>query len=127
MEAIVKGMLKDIIENPVYDEKLIHRYFTDNYTQTVDHSTLDLPHFKQHIIKLKDLIKHVHVEVINCAGNSNTVFTKHHVYSVLRDGTANTHKVLAEFKIRHGKIACCDELTFLISGSESGKDLGSVL
>ncbi|MFY0254391.1 hypothetical protein ACDQ55_10600 [Chitinophaga sp. 30R24] len=127
METIVKGMLRDIIENPLYDEKLIHQYFADQYTQTVDHATLDLEHFKKHIQKLKDLIQTVHVDVLNCVSEKETVFTKHQVRSVLKDGSFTTHKVFAEFKIFDGKIVSCDELTFLIDGSEAGKHLGSAL
>jgi len=127
MENIVKGMLKDIIENPVYDEKLIHRYFAEEYQQTVDHTHLNLDQFKQHIQKLKSLIDEVKVEVLNYAVKDDTVFTKHLVSYLLKDGSKHTHKVFAEFIIHEEKVVSCEELTFLVEGSDTGKDLGSAM
>ncbi|MBW3519227.1 hypothetical protein [Flavobacterium sp. NKUCC04_CG] len=127
METTVKEMLHDIIENPVFDEKVIDCYFAYNYIQIVDHTHLNLKQFKSHIQKLKSLIARVEVEVLNCASNDKSVFTKHLVRSILKDGSKHTHKVFAEFVIKDGKIVKCEELTFLIEGSEAGKDLGSVV
>ncbi|CAA7193718.1 hypothetical protein [Chryseobacterium potabilaquae] len=126
MEKIVIGMLKDIIENPHYDEKLIHQYFANEYKQTVDHITLDLDQFKKHIQKLKGLSQSAQIDILNCVSGNETVFTKHKVCSTLKDGSIHTHKVLAEFKISNGKIINCEELTFLMEGSDTGKHLGSV-
>lgn len=127
MENIVKGMLRDIVENPDFDKKLIHHYFADSYLQTVDHTCLNIDQFKQHIQKLKDLSETVNVEVLNYAVKDDTVFTKHLVTSTLKDGSTHTHKVIAEFIIRDGKIVLCDELTFLVDGSDTGKHLGSIM
>lgn len=126
MEKRVKEMLQQVIESKTYDEEVILQYFSPTYEQWVDHSKLDFEGFKQHIKKLKQLIETVEVQLVNTAVNDNTVFTKHLVYSVLKDGSQHTHKVLAEFTFAGNKIVRCEELTCLLSGSAKAKHLGSM-
>ncbi|MBB1149344.1 hypothetical protein H4K35_04210 [Myroides sp. NP-2] len=125
MEKRVQEMLHNIIEGKTYDEALIQAYFSPDYVQVVDGKQLDFKAFKQHIKKLKELIERVAVEVCSTAVRDQVVFTKHQVESVLRDGTYHKHLVMAEFTFQDGKIIRCEELTFLLEGSASGKDLGS--
>lgn len=127
MEEIVKGMFRDVIENNEYNESIIDQYFSDQYIQLVDNSSLDIRHFKQHMQKLKELTHSVTIEILNLAINQDTIFTKHLVQSTLQDGTTTAHKVFAEFKIFNGKIIACDEATLLVSGAAAGKNLGSIL
>lgn len=126
MEKIVKEMLHQVIESKTYEEKVVLQYFSPAYEQIVDHSTLDFEGFKQHIKKLKQLIETVDVRILNTAVHDNTVFTKHLVHSVLKDGSQHTHKVFAEFTFAGDKIIRCEELTCLLSGSEEAKNLGSM-
>lgn len=125
MIELVKTMFTDIIENEKYDEALIKKYFSKDYIQLVDDAQLDLSTFKKHVQVLKAKTLSQSIEVINIAENENSVFTKHFALSKLKNGDKLKHKVLAEFKIRNGKIISCDELTFLVGGDPSGKGLGS--
>lgn len=127
MEKVVEEMLHNVIESKTYDEAVIQVYFSTDYIQVVDGHTLDYTGFKQHIQKLKELIDTVEVKVLNFAKRGCTVFTKHQVQSVLRDGSRHKHFVMAEFTFQDGKISRCEELTFLLEGSASGKDLGSTV
>lgn len=127
MEKLVKEMLHNVIESKTYDDELILAYFSTDYIQVVDGNTLDFTGFKKHIQKLKELIATVEVEVLNFASRDQTVFTKHQVQSVLRDGSRHKHFVMAEFTFQDGKIIRCEELTFLLEGSASGKNLGSTV
>lgn len=126
MEKRVKEMLEQVIESKTYEEEVILQYFSPAYEQFVDHSKLDFEGFKQHIKKLKQLIETVEVQLVNTAVQDNTVFTKHIVHSVLKDGSQHTHKVLAEFTFAGDKIIRCEELTCMVSGSEEVKNLGSM-
>ena len=53
------------------------------------------------------------------------MFTNHHATALKPDGSEVKMHVIAEFRVRDGKIYYCDELTHMLSGSESDKDLGS--
>jgi len=125
MTEFVKEMFKDVIENPVFDEKIVAQYFSRSYIQTVDNRKLDYTDFVNHIKKLKEKVSVQKVQFLNTAENGTSVFTKHIVKSVLRDNSNITHKVLAEFVIEDGKIETCDELTIMLEGSENEKNLGS--
>ncbi len=127
MEKVVEEMLHVIIEGKTYSECDIHHYFSPHYIQIVDETHLDFAGFKQHIHKLKELIESVEITILNTACRGNTVFTKHLVSSVFKDGTCYKHKVMAEFTIEAGKIIRCEELTLLVEGLEQGKQLGAVV
>ena len=127
MEKIVETMLQVIIEGKEYRESDIEQYFSPTYIQVVDQTQLDYKRFKQHIQKLKTLIESVEVTILNTATKGNTVFTKHLVSSVFKDGSRYQHKVFAEFTIEQGRITRCEELTLLLAGNEGGKQLGSVV
>ncbi|WP_158963062.1 nuclear transport factor 2-like protein [Myroides fluvii] len=127
MEKLVEAMLHTIIEGQAYNERDIQHYFSPKYKQIVDQVQLDFAGFKQHIHKLKELIASVEITILNTASRGNTVFTKHLVSSVLKDGICYKHKVMAEFTIEEGKITRCEELTLLIEGLAQGKQLGAVV
>ncbi|MFC6101324.1 hypothetical protein [Olivibacter domesticus] len=127
MEDFIKGLFRDTIENKNYDEKLIDKYFSEDYVQMVDDQTLDFDTFKKHIRKLKDKLQQVDVQFSNIASNETSVFTKHYVNSILKNGESVKHKVFAEFQIKNGKVIQCDELTLLIEGDKSESNLGSTL
>ncbi len=117
MEGFIRNLFKDVIENECYDEKLIDKYFSDEYVQCVNNVNLDFNTFKKHIQKLKSKVKKQHVEFENIVFNDNFVFTKHYVESILINNEVVKHKVLAEFSILNGKVVHCDEFkaTFKLS------------
>lgn len=125
MEHFIAQMFKEVLENPEIDESVIQNFFSKDYIQIVDGHTLDYAHFVQHLRKLKEKVIEQKVTLENIAVNQNTVFTKHRVTSKLRNNTTTIHKVLAEFTVEKEKIIQCDELTLLVKGNESERDLGS--
>lgn len=125
MEKLIKAVFTDVIENKNYDESLINKYFSEDYIQIVDNVTLDFNSFKKHIQKLKEKADQQNVVFENIASNETSVFTKHFVTSVLKNGEIVKHKVFAEFTIKNNKVIYCDELTTLLEGSASEKKLGS--
>lgn len=127
MEDFIKALFRDVIENKNYDETLIDKYFSEDYVQIVDNQTLDFAAFKKHIQKLKNKIQQVNVQFSTIASNETSVFTKHYVKSILKNGEIAKHKVFAEFQIENGKVIQCDELTLQIEGNKSESNLGSVV
>ncbi|WP_160139691.1 hypothetical protein [Chryseobacterium sp. c4a] len=125
MKYIIQKVFTNVLENPVFDLSLIERYFSKDYIQFVDHQQLNYNEFILHIKKLKEKVADQKIDLINYAENGNIIFTHHIAKSVLKDGSIILHKVLAEFTIQEGKIIKCDELTFLLEGDLSAKNLGS--
>ncbi|WP_267740298.1 hypothetical protein [Myroides injenensis] len=126
MEKTIREMFQNIIENNVYNEQMIYKYFSPDYEQIVDDKYLKIEEFIMHIKKLKEVVETAEVSIINFATKDNSIFTKHIVKTVLKDGSKHTHKVFAEFIINDNKIIRCEELTLLIAGSEAAKRLGSM-
>lgn len=125
MKHFIQQVFKEVLENPVFDEVLIEKYFSKEYIQLVDQSQLNYDEFVLHIKKLKEKVSEQKLEIINHAENGNTIFTNHIAKSTLKDGSEVVHKVLAEFTIRNYQIIRCDELTLLLEGNETAKNLGS--
>lgn len=125
MKHFIQQLFRDVLENPVFDQLLIEKYFSKDYIQWVDHKSLNYEEFILHIKKLKEKVAQQNIEIISYAENGNIIFTKHIAKSVLKDGSKVCHKVLAEFTIEDEKIIKCDELTLLVEGIITAKDLGS--
>lgn len=125
MKHIIQEVFTNILENPVFDLSLIEQYFSKDYIQLVDHTQLSYEEFILHIKKLKEKVSGQKIDLINYAENGNIIFTHHMARSVLKDGSIVRHKVLAEFTIHEDKIIRCDELTLLLEGGQTEKNLGS--
>ncbi|ASE60776.1 MULTISPECIES: limonene-1,2-epoxide hydrolase family protein [Chryseobacterium] len=125
MKHIIQQVFSSILENPVFDLSLIEKYFSKDYVQFVDHKQLNYEEFILHIQKLKEKVTEQKIDILNYAENGNIIFTHHIAKSALKDGSIVRHKVLAEFTIQDDKIVRCDELTLLLEGSPTEKNLGS--
>lgn len=125
MKHFIQQVFKEVLENPVFDELLIEKYFSKEYIQLVDHNQLNYEEFVLHIKKLKEKVAEQKMEIISHAENGNIIFTNHVARSILKDGSSASHKVLAEFTIQDHKIIRCDELTLLVEGNHTEKNLGS--
>ncbi|MBP1164443.1 MULTISPECIES: hypothetical protein [unclassified Chryseobacterium] len=125
MKHFIQQVFSEVLENPVFDELLIEKYFSKNYIQFVDRQQLNYEEFVLHIKKLKEKVAEQKIEFISHAENNNIIFTHHVVHSKLKDGSFVIHKVLAEFTIQNNKIIRCDELTVVLEGNQAEKNLGS--
>ncbi|MGX5683102.1 hypothetical protein ACWKWW_00965 [Chryseobacterium cucumeris] len=125
MKHFIRQLFNDVLENPVFDELLIEKYFSKEYIQIVDHSQLTYDEFVLHIRKLKEKVVEQKLDIISHAENGNIIFTHHIAKSTLKDGSKVVHKVLAEFTIRNHQIIQCNELTLLVEGNVVEKNLGS--
>ncbi|MFS4470269.1 hypothetical protein [Chryseobacterium sp. T20] len=125
MKHFIQQVFQEVLENPVFDEVLIEKYFSKQYIQFVDHAQLNYEEFVLHIKKLKEKIAEQKMEIITYAENGNIIFTNHIAKSTLKDGSKVVHKVLAEFTIQNHQIIRCDEMTLLVEGDETEKNLGS--
>ena len=122
---IIKGSFREIVENPIFDRGLVDKYFSADYEQHVDGKNLTFANFVKHMEAQKKATKSVTITFKTIAQQGDVVFTNHYATARKHDGSeANVH-VIAEFKLKGGKICYCDELTHMLSGDEADRDLGS--
>jgi ketosteroid isomerase-like protein len=124
-KSLLRQMFQEVFAGTDLDETLIRRYFSENYTQTVDGETLGFGEFLQHMLVLKQATKSLSVRFKTLIQEDNVVFSNHFVSGVTVEGRSVEAHVMAEFRFQKGKIISCDELTRVVSGSEADRDLGS--
>jgi len=125
MRDLIQNVFTEILENPEFDLILIEKYFSKDYIQVVDDKQLNYDEFVLHIKKLKEKVIAQKMEILNYAENDTVIFTHHTARSVLKNGNIVVHKVLAEFTVHNNKITKCNELTLLLEGNHSEKNLAS--
>ncbi|CDG22056.1 conserved protein of unknown function [Xenorhabdus poinarii G6] len=122
---IVIDALEEMISTRSHDESKIALYFDQSYEQVVNGECLDYRSFIQHIAVLKEHISRIELSILKIVSEGDTVFTHHTANVVKPDGTESQFEVFARFTLCAGKIVRCEELTRMISGASSDRDLGS--
>lgn len=124
-KQIIRSIFTEILENPVMNKALISKYFTTDYVQYVDGKIINFDDFVKHIQVLKTKIKQMSISMKSIVAEDNIVFTNHEVTTIMHGGRNGKMKVIAEFRLRDGKVYYCDELTHMLEGDNKDKDLGS--
>jgi ketosteroid isomerase-like protein len=121
----VKEVFKNTVENMDATEETYSQYFSQDYIQHVDGKTLDYNDFVAHMKAQKNVIQSAKITFKHIIVEGDTVATVHLVNGVKKDGGIIEAQVNALFQIKNKKIVLCDELTHLIKGEKSDRDLGS--
>lgn len=124
-KQLIRLAFQNVIEATSVDAHEIEKYFSKRYVQNVDGRTLLFEEFVAHVIKQKETVALAKVRFLNLICETNVVFSNHEVDVLKKDGSKAKFKVIAEFCIADGKIVSCDELTRMIEGEKSDRDLGS--
>lgn len=124
-KKFIKEVFINLIENRDANEETYAKYFSTEYIQYVDGKILDYDHFVTHMKALSSIIKSAKVTFKHIIAESDKVATIHRVNAIKHDGSHVEVQVNAFFQIKNNKIIFCDELTYLIQGEKSDRDLGS--
>lgn len=124
-KEFIKAAFVNLIENKNADEETCAKYFSKEYIQYVDGKILNYDHFVAHMKALMATIKSAKVTFKHIIAEGDKVTTIHRVNAVKHNGSQIEVQVNALFQIKDNKIILCDELTYLIQGEKSDKDLGS--
>lgn len=124
-KELVRLAFRNVIEATSVDSGEIERYFSTQYVQEVDGKTLHFEEFVAHVKKQKETVASAKVDLIALISEGDVVFSNHEVNVLKKDGSRAKFKVIAQFLVRDGRIAACDELTRMIEGEKSDRDLGS--
>ena len=125
IKKLVKSAFREVLEEKGYAEEKITEYFHPEYMQYVDGKTIDYPTFVLHIKKLKSTLDHVSIEFVHMIAEDNKVCSVHIARGSKVDGSEFETKVIAYMEVYEERIILCDELTFMMQGNESDRDLGS--
>lgn len=126
-KEIIQNCFKMLFENPIYDQTIIEKYFSENYIQYVDGEVFDYKGFVKHIQKLKELTKGITIVFNHIVSEHNTVFTNHTVTIIRENDLISKVKVIATFLLEDDKIVFCDELTYHEEGDMTISNYGSVV
>lgn len=124
---VIRDLFINLFENKSFDMANLNDYICSDYVQYVDGKILNYNHFVEHIAALRAMIENCRVEFKTLVCEGEIVFSNHTVDIELVDGRKAKIQVIAEFRLRDGKLFYCDELTHLIEGASESKDLGSII
>jgi len=124
-KAIFKELFREIFANPLYNESAISQYFTPEYRQEVDGKILNYEQFCKHIIAQQEIVASMTFEFQTLVEEGNILFSNHIATIKMKNGESLEMRVIGEFHFVNGKINYCNELTHMITGDSSNKDLGS--
>ena len=124
-KEFVKEVFSNTIENMDATEETYAKYFSKDYVQYVDGKTLTYDDFIAHMKEQKNIMKSAKVTFRHMIVEGDTVATVHLIDGIKKDGGIIEAQVNALLQIKDKKIVLCDELTHLIKGKKSDRDLGS--
>ncbi|MCE7785482.1 nuclear transport factor 2 family protein [Staphylococcus xylosus] len=129
-----KIVLKEQIENLYHDILInldieqIPKYFADEYIQITDHKVSNIDEFKNHLTKLKEVVKQLsitHFKTMMIDEKQNIVYLRYDVLVEKKSGFWGKIEVFAEFTFnKYGKVKHCNELTQAYETELSG--IGSI-
>jgi len=111
--------------NPAESAEQTGRYFSADYQQHADGKVLDHRLFVAHARTLKETLQSATVTFEKIIASGESLASVHIVDAVKHNGQSMKVKVIALYEIRDGLISRVDELSHLLEGSESDKDLGT--
>lgn len=124
-KTIIRNIFKEIFEAQVYNENAVQKYIDQTYKQEVDGKVLYFEEFCKHMQVQKKSIASFRFDFQTMISEGGIVFSNHIVHGITVEGRSGKIRVIAEFRLKNGKLIYCNELTHMISGDERDRDLGS--
>lgn len=125
LKAQLKTIFHSVFQSNEFDQAVIERYFHPDYTQDVNGEALNYSQFIDHIRTLKKTLSNIHIDFRHLVEEGDQVTSVHFASGTKSNGKNIKAKVIAYFRFKDNKIIYCNELTQLIEGETSDKDLGS--
>lgn len=102
------------------------RFFTQNYQQSVDGKVIDLSGFMDHVRALHTTLVSIDIEIQQIVSDGVSAATVHVVHVAKRNGEMATVKVIAFYRFDGERITSIDELTHVLKGHATDRELGSM-
>lgn len=124
LKKIIENSFKVVTDMTATDEDYA-QYISKDYVQYVDGETLNYEGFIDHMKAIKKSVKSIKILFHDMIVEGNKVATRHTAYAIKKDNTEIEVQVIAIFDIKDEKIISCNELTYMVKGEKSDRDLGS--
>lgn len=122
---LVKQALDSVLGKQIGSIPVIEQFFSRNYIQVVDGKKIDFDEFVAHMKVLREATESITITIKSIAEGDSCVHTQHFAKALKKDGSCSEYEVFACFTILDNKIVRCEELTRMIQGGKSDRDLGS--
>ena len=99
------------------------KYMSNQYIEHIDGQTVNYQHWLHHMLDLKNMMNSYSLSFDEIVAEDNQIATSYVVHATKKDGTKLDIRIIAIFKIQNGKMIYCDELTHLLNGPTSEKNL----
>jgi hypothetical protein len=125
-KLLIQEVFHQVVENLVFSEETIAKYFHPSYMQYVDDKVINYSEFLHHMKAQKEVMDAIHIRWEELIVEDNKVVSIHYVDGRKKTGEEIGFKVFACFHINETKkLVLCNELTMMTKGSRTDKDLGS--
>jgi hypothetical protein len=99
------------------------KYMSNQYIEHIDGQTFNYQQWLHHMLGLKNMMKSYRLSFNEIVAEGDQIATSYVVHATKKDGTKLDIRIIAIFKIQNGKMIYCDELTHLLNGPDSEKNL----
>ncbi len=101
------------------------KYVSKNFENPIDGNVFNYKQWVAHQKHIKSLVKSMKPTFDEMVAEGNNVAAIYHIDIVKNDGSKLVVKDMAFFKIKNNKVVYCEELTRLIKGDKTDKNIGS--
>ena len=124
--ADIRSALDDILNQqrrPLED--VLDRHFSPDYRQRTNGHWDDREAFAQHARKLREVVASARIEVLDELRDGQRYADHHRVHVSKRDGTQVVQEVYLFAELdAEGRFARIEEITLMLEGAESDRDIG---
>jgi hypothetical protein len=101
------------------------KYMSKDYIEHIDGKVFNFQQWLHHMTGLKEIMSSYTLSFDEIMAEGNQIAASYVVHANKKDGSKLDIRIIAIFKIKDGKMYYCDELTHMIAGNETDKNLGS--
>jgi hypothetical protein len=123
--AVLRSAVEKFYTDTFSDDAQIRRYFSEDYVQNVDGKTLRFEEFMMHVRFLRGATKSLRFEVIDAVYADGILADRHRVHIVKANGELMEAEVLAFLRIKDCRVVELNELTQVIKGEATDREMGS--
>ncbi|WP_020413740.1 nuclear transport factor 2 family protein [Microbulbifer sp. VTAC004] len=115
-EAFLDEMAKAVCD-PNADSKVTDRYFTEDFVQEIDDTTIGRSQLDSRINLFRMEYSAVRFDYLSVIGEGDRIADVHLVRAKAKDGQQLTIKVISLYTLRDGRISRAESLSRLIEGN----------
>lgn len=101
------------------------KYMSTTYFEHIDGKSFNFQQWLHHMNGLKGMMQSYTLTFDEIVVEGNRIATSYVVHATKKDGSKLDIRIIAVFTVKDNKMVFCDELTHLISGSATDKELAS--